>query len=418
MSGVYEAYLEASERWYQESDHLTCSDHILDEYVQGRIREAADPNASCTYCDGNPAAPVTLVQKLLLGAVRSAFVDASGEPVWDSEDKEYHISPYTVGEAVEGYVDSLTDFDPLTDELYSCLQDDKDLLPADWNYTSYGEALETAWHRFADLIRHRQRYAFWLPELDDGSKYGDGSSDYIQPSKVLHEVALLIDGDRSRLLREIDVDAEIWRCRTHPSTPPGNWDTAPELGTIPTKYAKQPNRMSAPGIPLFYGSLEAETAFAEVARRHDPSHDLVAEGAFTASRPLLVVDLTNLEPLPSLFDPDVDSGPTRNPRFLQRFVADLSAPVDPAAELVDYVPTQVVTEFMIHALERVLPDVDCIDGIMYPSAARVGGSSLVLDVGNAECVSALSPPLKWRWSKPRLELILKAKSTSLRNLHA
>jgi hypothetical protein len=358
-----------------------------------------------------------VVQELLMGAVNAAFVDAASEAPWDSEDGQYAISTHTVAEAVDGYVDSLTAFDPLMDEIYERLHGDKDLVPADWNFTSYGDALTTAWSRFRDLIRHRQRYAFWLPELDDGSKFGDGATDYIQPSRVLHEVARMIGADRERLLRTIGTDAAIWRCRTHPEPAPCDWNTAAALGTIPTEYARHPNRMSAPGIPMFYGSLEVGTAVAEVARRHDPEHDLVATGAFRPSRPLLVVDLTNLGPLPSIFDLESERVSEGNPWFLQRFVTDLSAAVSPNAELVDYVPTQVVTEFMIHALERLLPDVECIDGIMYPSAAHRGGSSLVLDVLNSDCVSAPSPPDTWRWSKPRVELVLDAGSTSLRPLH-
>jgi hypothetical protein len=62
--------------------------------------------------------------------------------------------------------------------------------------------------------------------------------------------------------------------------------------------------------------------------------------------------------------------------FLYDFVRDLGANVEPGdREHVDYVPTQVVTEWFRSAFKY---EGSRIDGIYYPSAARRGGMSIVL----------------------------------------
>lgn len=63
--------------------------------------------------------------------------------------------------------------------------------------------------------------------------------------------------------------------------------------------------------------------------------------------------------------------------FLREFVKSISAPVvHDGGEHVEYVPTQVLTEYFRKHVSA--PDGSPLDGIVYPSARRRGGRSLVV----------------------------------------
>ena len=122
---------------------------------------------------------------------------------------------------------------------------------------------------------------------------------------------------------------------------------------------------------MTYMSEDPVTAVLETA---DASGTYVV-GQFTAARELRVLDLSLIPATPSIFQSDLrENRPTLH--FLNEFATDFSKPIDRnGREHVDYVPTQVVTEYFRSMFKtRQGP----IDGIRYPSAARPGGTSLVL----------------------------------------
>jgi hypothetical protein len=82
-----------------------------------------------------------------------------------------------------------------------------------------------------------------------------------------------------------------------------------------------------------------------------------------------ILDLTVMPPSPSIFDRD--SRATRSGiLFLNEFVDDLKQPVmKDGKEHVEYVPTQVVTEYFRHAFDA---NGDFVRGILYPSSLNDG----------------------------------------------
>jgi hypothetical protein len=133
--------------------------------------------------------------------------------------------------------------------------------------------------------------------------------------------------------------------------------------------------MSPAGIVMFYGSSETDTAVAEI----DDKPELgIAVGTFRTLRDLRVVDLTRL-PRPLRFfesQPETSIENRYVLSFLNSFGVSMAARVEPGdREHIDYVPTQVVTEWF---RTRPLANEPKMDGILYRSAQRTGGSSLVL----------------------------------------
>ena len=135
--------------------------------------------------------------------------------------------------------------------------------------------------------------------------------------------------------------------------------------------------MSPAGIVMFYGSNDSQTAVAEI--DDDPALG-IAVGTFSISREVEVLDLTRLPDRIPFFKQEPETQEYAYDRhgisFLHNFVESLAAKVAPGArEHIDYVPTQVVTEWF----RTVFRNGDSrIKGIYYPSTQRPGGRSIVL----------------------------------------
>ncbi len=133
--------------------------------------------------------------------------------------------------------------------------------------------------------------------------------------------------------------------------------------------------MSPAGIVMFYGSSETDTAVAEIDDRPELG---IAVGTFRTLRDLRIVDLTRLPRPLRFFEPQPETNIENRYvlSFLNSFGRSMAARVEPGdREHIDYVPTQVVTEWF---RTRSLANEPNINGILYRSAQRAGGSSLVL----------------------------------------
>jgi RES domain len=93
------------------------------------------------------------------------------------------------------------------------------------------------------------------------------------------------------------------------------------------------------------------------------------------ARSATVLDLTKVPDVPSIFD--LDRSSKRDAIiFLQEFAKEMSKPIDQDDRLhVEYVPTQVVTEYI-----RVSPTLQAmgVEGVRFDSSRRKSGISLVL----------------------------------------
>jgi hypothetical protein len=81
-----------------------------------------------------------------------------------------------------------------------------------------------------------------------------------------------------------------------------------------------------------------------------------------------------------MFDPEW-GGFRRQLLFLHRFVKQLSDRARPQYEQIDYVPTQILTEYLLRVYEKGR----LVHGLLYASSIT-GGMSAVLDVANDRCV--------------------------------
>jgi RES domain-containing protein len=132
--------------------------------------------------------------------------------------------------------------------------------------------------------------------------------------------------------------------------------------------------MNPAGIPYLYMAMDEPTALAETVSG-PPVTAVVAR--FKAARALKVIDLTRLPPLPSVFDASKRKE-LEGLLFLRSFVESICQPVSKdASEQVDYVPSQVVSEYFAQVF-RASERGDTVAGVVYPSAVRPRGRNVVL----------------------------------------
>ena len=246
-----------------------------------------------------------------------------------------------------------------------------------------------SWERFCGVVMHERRYFFLGQdrESDDPEVYS--------PREVLS--AIFDYAQEMDLFKELPAGSQVVRARCEGSGPP--LDTPQDLGPPPAEKTTQSNRMSPAGIPMFYACEDEDTAIKEISS--DPGK--YAVGRFETLRPITILDLAAIPPIPSLFEGISDSAeiiPRRALTFLHHIAEEMSRPIDRDDRIhINYVPTQVVTEFI---RDQLTWDDTPIDGIRYPSSVNPSHVSYVLFATEGNVESTPDRPIG---SDPWLRLV-------------
>ena len=168
-----------------------------------------------------------------------------------------------------------------------------------------------------------------------------------------------------QVVREFGPDSKgrfVWRARQAQSR--GELETilkSPdrEIGPPPSRTAKA-GRMNAHGVSVFYGALDGDTCLAEVRALVGSS---VVLARFELLRTVRLLDfdaLAELDERGSYFDPDYAEHLSRA-AFFKWLVREISRPVMPQDEVVEYIPTQAMAEYLANVDSR-------LDGIIFRSS--------------------------------------------------
>ncbi|MGW8847772.1 HEPN-associated N-terminal domain-containing protein [Streptomyces xiamenensis] len=362
--------------WYFSS-HYVCTGCVDDYALQAALSAAQDDDAVCSFCQRSGAAGLDVLLERFVAAMHNEYRSADDEGVfYDSTEGGYEWDVLDTWEVVESFggADVL-----VTDGLFEAVGSaiiDKPWVPVDFIAPRRDEALRDGWNRFREQVQYRTRYVFWLRQEEE-EHLGRGE---ISAARILDHVGDLVD--RLGLVKELPAGTCLWRALTH-EEPALEWN-AQRLGTAPRQYARQANRMSPAGIPMFYGAIDAETAIRETSLRSEAPWATAA--VFQTSAACSVVDFTNLPPVPSAFDLE-RAADRRSLMFLRDFAAELTAPPRSTYEQIDYVPTQVVTEYLLHVFRPQAP----VSGLLYTSSLT-GKTATVLDVANEHCTDPGTQP--------------------------
>ena len=329
----------------------------------------------CDYCgrsgSGDPiTAPVEVVLEALVQGLRIEYEDPLEEVEWSSADSGFQMPTFDTWDLLEDH--GVTWNEELLADLAGAVE--QQWCQFDVYALAPHEVLKWGWPGFRDHVTHRARYTYYLPTPEADEHRGHGE---IPPEDMPQ--ALLQAVQAGGLARLLPAGTRWVRARVHDADQ--RPESAKELGSPPPAVART-NRMSAAGISAFYGASSEDGAIAEVASYAEPgSYATLAR--WETARDLPVIDLVNLPEIPSLFDPACrDLRPAI--RFLHDFAADVARPARPDdRQNLDYVPTQVVAEY----LHQLLPHPHGqVMGVLWASSKDASVTDCVLFVNDGGCV--------------------------------
>lgn len=328
--------------------HATCSTFSLGEFSD-RIHDVLQEQFYLT--DSEPDGTDYVLAK-------EGLWERSGEPV------VYVIADISgldeaIAEDVRAYLSDLHGFSAVKDggeDLYADDAQYEERGPDDLNFYD-------TWKSFCQQVRWRSRFFSQYAEVDLDNIFGDLENlRTLKGTSVIREISPADDDRFVFRARVAFSSAELEDILKHP---------ARKLGAPPSRRA-QAGRMNAAGISVFYGAQDRGTCVAEV---RAPVGSSVILGRFEFVRPVRLLDLDALAEVyveGSHFDPDFGERRGRA-AFLSHLAQMISRPVMPSDETFEYLPTQVVSEYLA---TRAKPPVD---GMLFRSSQTGGkGRNLVM----------------------------------------
>lgn len=349
-----------------------CLDHITDAVLQSELRpEMSELN--CSYCGRKASGdePPFAVP-----------MDELGDRVWEAanwlyqgtEDVQYFDGEPWSEEALYETTDVIYDtVEDAIDPSYSMPIVDR-LIEATssteyWVGSERADESALGWSSFARTVRFESRFVF----IGSSDRPGFESEPPARIAKFLEALLTYVESD---LLVELPAGSTLYRGRMTDDAAAllekVNEEPSGQLASAPSHMAEA-GRLSAKGIGLFYAADDRDTVVAEIALHSN--YDQAVVGGFKTTRPLQVLDFSReLTKLPSIFATDAESrGRWTFARFKKHFTEKISAPVVlDGRQLVDYSPTQVVSEWL-----RFVPRTR-IDGIAWPSHVASGAGKNVM----------------------------------------
>lgn len=375
--GFYkELAMQQHERGCSTVDGWVCAGCFDDDAIKAFIEKNTEEH-ECSYCGAKSAEPIAAnaddVAGLIMEAIQTEWVDPAEEAPFETAEGGYLWNTSEFPDVLEQVGNPIVTFefqDALTTA--TCAHTNQ-WLKRDYVAPHLDEAMSYDWERLVELVKWHSRYFFLLH--DEGHREPGQASSALE---ILERIAS--EAGETGLIRKIDAGTTFWRVQRHAVGI--RLESAADLGTAPPDKSLSSNRMSPAGTPAFYGASDWKTALAEV--KEDKEKPAWSAGCFKTSGDCLILDLVDIAEPPSFYDPERRH--LRRPlTFFDQFAKEVSKPLEAGnREQIDYVPTQVVAEFLRHAFDF---EGGRITGIRYASAQAAGGVCVALFVDNDACVN-------------------------------
>jgi len=376
-----------------EDKHI-CGYCIEEEYLQKYIKQNGDID-KCSYCEKTKkVCALDEILDLIVDGIKFVYDD----PV--------NGLGFVDGEYVKGNGQIHNSYELLVDELglggSKAFEDILSHLPDNlwckkefYDFDLAEEKIYT-WEYFVTQIKYNTRY-FFIKEKTGIQQ----SIRYKEPYYILDELAnLIVNLD---LIDNLKKDSIVFRVRKNGKNE--KYITPEELGTPKAEECIHSNRMSPAGIPMFYGSSTKETCLAELGNKKG----LYTIGKWRIKKDLCILDLTKhfqfskrenryfYPNFPNIFDQSRRET-IYDYSFILSFASDLSKKLEKdSKENIDYVPTQIVAEYL---RKVALFDQKHLDGICFYSSID-GGINYALFIEQKECLK----PDRWKVFNQKIELL-------------
>lgn len=354
----------------------------------------------CSYCDSanRPCSSIDVVTEYILECIATEFESAIYRTPYDGSDGGYQVETFNTYELLYN-VAPIEAHDEVLEDIVSEIGDETWVESFDLSPEFY---FRMGWARLVETTRKR-RFTALLDTPETGSLDAEESA---SPQASIKYILKAFEN--FSCVRALPSDTILYRIRR--CKKPGRLESAREMGSPPADKATQANRMSPVGVSMFYGALDAKTANEETAptEKDKESKPYVHIAEFVASRTLFLVDFIKiLNTSISLYENKKEQ--RAQLRLLHNLIQKFSKQrTENANEHLEYLPTQIITEYFRYCFEY---NERPVDGIIYKSsvgARGAGGKCVVLFVENDDCVEKGCLPNKLeRGSDQDLYLIMK-----------
>jgi len=317
-------------------NNYCCINCFSDSEIKKFI-ESDEKNGNCDYCQSSNVyiGNVDDVGHFIMEGFERYYEDAANHVGYCSSDGGYQLPTSDTEEILlyeeEIFGEALSDPDSLLKDLVK--NDGTPYVRKDPYGPPSGDPDEIRyWKSFCKTVKTKQRFTNFLSSEDEDQ------DDPSQPKNFLFHLAHNFMPD---LIKVIQPGTIIYRARINNE----DRELLHEKLTSPHQQRARNSRMSPAGISFFYGGLTPEVCIHEV-RPNVAEHVVVAE--FEVIQKLFVLNLAiEFEARRSIFDPYYSfSYEECFKPFLEHFVDDISKPIRKTDNEIEYVPTQVFTEFI------------------------------------------------------------------------
>jgi len=362
-------------------DKNICHECLGDEFLKTQILSTGK-RGYCDYCNrkNRKVKGFLWFTESVHQAIEQHYHITPNEPtsVEDAISKDPETDYYwdRRGDSVDFIIQEIAEVDePIALDVKQYLSDEYGPYPDEyWDEDPYGDDVQYESSRAEDQ-RFRFSWDYFRNEVSSKSRFFSHSAEEIlnelfggiNSLKTLEGVPVVRDigptsNDRfwyrARFSQNNFIIEQILK------------DPVTQLGAPDSSIAKS-GRMNAYGISVFYGSSHPDTCLAEI---RPPVGSNVVLGKFEIIRDIRLLDfdlLTKIDVSGSLFDPKFIEQ-LEKAEFLKKLIGELIKPVMPNDEPFEYLPTQVIAEFLS---EKISPS---IDGVIYESSQTSIGKNVVL----------------------------------------
>lgn len=342
------------------SEHI-CSSHISESFIIKTITKTGN-RGKCTYCGRTKkVVPLSDILSIIIDGIDYLYEDPGNSRYYNREGLHGYDGDTFDGYDIwrENYLGLEFDDEQVYEDIARYLENDQ-IYCSKNEYTSYLELLESQWNEFKQIVKHKARFVFYFQGVFNDSFTGD-------PLEILDQVQHSIL--KYNLFTEIPINTKLYRTRQHEDR--NAIKEASHITSPPGQNAKYNGRMNPAGISMFYCSKDKLLTVAEVVDFESVSKKYYSTAYFKNTETLRLVDLTDIPKTGSIFDSS--SNDDIEPlSFLSKFASDISMPIDENDSIIEYIPTQIVTEYI-----RFNPKLN-VEGIIYRSSKLEGKNNIVL----------------------------------------
>jgi HEPN superfamily RES-like protein/RES domain-containing protein len=360
------------------AEKFVCMECFTDPSLKSVVEDAVESKV-CTFCgrqsDEEIAAPLESIAEHVLDCLHQHYDEAANCLPFESAEGGYQGETFDADGVLydAGLEDCIADGrEALLAAISAAVDDGTTWCERDPFELRQHQSWSFSWRHFCDFIKHERRF-FFLGDTPDYAKHRDGDG-LVGPASILQTIVKqCLD---LGLVKSLPGGTRVYRARRQ--TKGRAFRSALDLGPPPADCAVKSNRMSAPGIAMAYLADDDATALLETG-----GYGRYAVAEFELSREVTIVDLTCVPPAPSIFAQESRRDALI---FLRDFANDVSKPIAGDDRIhVEYVPTQVITEYF-----RVAPELRKrgVQGLRYASAQREGGICIALFGGRELLVLA------------------------------